>query len=113
MAGFVGLGAPSLSEIQAWDVTHLENAARDWTATAQHWETSFTSIHRASVSPGGTVWEGEYRYASLDDALAALETGLAAFIREQFKITLTGRKDDAERAGKQRTRGAHRNGDHR
>jgi hypothetical protein len=34
----VGRWWPVLSEIQAWDVTHLENAARDWTATAELWE---------------------------------------------------------------------------
>ena len=87
-----------------------------WVSNSGRIEVGYDDYNRSFVralDPGGTVWEGEYRYASLDDALAALETGLAAFIREQFKITLTGRKDDAERAGKQRTRGAHRNGDHR
>jgi len=56
--GIAGVGVPTLSEIQAWDITHLENAARDWTATAQHWETSFSSIQQAVHSPGGTVWRG-------------------------------------------------------
>lgn len=72
MVGVVGVGAPSLSEIQAWDVAHLENAARDWTATARHWETSFSSIHRASVSPGGTVWEGVAAEAAQERAFADL-----------------------------------------
>lgn len=72
MPGIVGVGAPSLSEIQAWDVTHLEDAAGDWTASAQHWEASFTSIHRTSVCPGGTVWEGVAAEAAQERAFADL-----------------------------------------
>ncbi|WAJ43694.1 hypothetical protein OK015_21260 [Mycobacterium sp. Aquia_216] len=92
MAGVVGVGVPSLSEIQAWDVAHLENAARDWTATAQHWETSFTSIHRASVSPGGTVWEGVAAEAAQERAFADLVKvrGLADVLHESAAIACRG-----------------------
>ena len=92
MAGVVGVGAPSLSEIQAWDVTHLANAARDWTATAQHWETSFTSIHRASVSPGGTVWEGIAAEAAQERVFADLVKvrGLADVLHESAAIARRG-----------------------
>jgi len=61
-----------LSEITAWDTTHLENAARDWTATAKHWESSFTSIHQAAVAPGGTAWEGAAAEAAQGATLADL-----------------------------------------
>ena len=63
---------PSLSEITAWDTTHLENAARDWKATAQHWESAFTSIHQAAVAPGGTAWEGAAAEAAQGATLADL-----------------------------------------
>lgn len=86
------MAAPSLSEIQAWDVTHLENAARDWTATAEHWESSFTSIHRASVSPGGTVWEGFAAEAAQAGAFADLVKvrGLADVLHESAGIARRG-----------------------
>ena len=33
---------------------------------------------------GGTVWTGKSSYASLDDVLADLEQGLAAWMQENF-----------------------------
>jgi hypothetical protein len=78
-------------------------AAIAWWVSNHGWiEVGYDDSNRSFVralDPGGMVWEGEYRYASLDDALAALDTALAVFIREQFKVPLTGRNDDAERAG--------------
>ncbi|WP_163793674.1 WXG100 family type VII secretion target [Mycobacterium stomatepiae] len=81
-----------MSEIQAWDVAHLENAARDWTATARHWETSFSSIHRASVSPGGTVWEGVAAEAAQERAFADLVKvrGLADALHESAAVARRG-----------------------
>src|SRR3954449_7599628 len=32
---------------------------------------------------GGTVWEGEGRYRTLDEALAAMEAGLGEFLEEE------------------------------
>lgn len=92
MAGVVGVGGPSLSEIQAWDVAHLENAAIDWTTAAQHWESSFTPIHRASVSPGGTVWEGVAAEAAQERAFADLVKvrGLADVLHESAAIARRG-----------------------
>lgn len=51
------VGAPSLSQILGWDTAHLHQAATDWVNTAEHWEGSFTSAHRDTLSPGGTSWE--------------------------------------------------------
>ena len=44
------------------------------------WNRSFIR----ALDVGGTVWEGQYDYSSVDDALQALEAGLAAWRREQF-----------------------------
>jgi hypothetical protein len=87
-----GSGAPSLSEIRAWDVTHLENAAKDWATTAEHWESSFTSIHRASVSPGGTVWEGFAAEAAQASTFADLVRvrALADVLHESAAIARRG-----------------------
>jgi hypothetical protein len=90
--GVGGVGVPFLSEIHAWDVTHLQNAARDWTATAEHWESSFSSIHRATVSPGGTVWEGVAAEAAQARAFADLVQvrGLADVLHESAAIARRG-----------------------
>ena len=92
MAGVGGAGVPSLSEIQAWDVAHLEGAATDWKATAEHWESSFTSIHRVTVSPGGTVWEGVAAEAAQERAFADLVEvrGLADVLHESSAIARRG-----------------------
>jgi hypothetical protein len=83
---------PSLAEVEAWDVTHLENASRDWTATAEHWESAFTSIHRASVSPGGTLWEGAAAEAAQERAFADLVKvrGLADVLHQSAAIARRG-----------------------
>jgi hypothetical protein len=92
MPGVGGVGAPRLLEVQAWDVAHLEKAAKDWNATAEHWESSFISIHRASVSPGGTVWEGAAAEAAQDRAFADLVKvrGLADVLHESAAIADRG-----------------------
>jgi hypothetical protein len=33
---------------------------------------------------GGMIWEGQAHYATVDDALQALEAGLAAWMRDQL-----------------------------
>jgi hypothetical protein len=100
--GVGGAGVPSLSEIQAWDVAHLENAATGWKATAEHWESSFTSIHRATVSPGGTVWEGVAAEAAQERAFADLVQvrGLADVLHESSEIARRGAEtlDSAKRS---------------
>ncbi|PLV47645.1 hypothetical protein X011_20075 [Mycobacterium tuberculosis variant microti OV254] len=83
---------PSLSEIQAWDVAHLEGAATDWKATAEHWESSFSSIHRATISPGGTEWEGVAAEAAQQTAFAdlVLVRGLADVLHESAAVARRG-----------------------
>lgn len=111
-----GVLLPSLSELHAWDVTHLQNAARNWTATAGLWEASFSSIHQAVIAPGGTVWEGAAAEAAQQSTLADLVKvrGWADVLHESAAIarrgadTLAGAKnsvlsvvEDAQAAGYQ------------
>lgn len=44
-----------------------------------HYLTSFVR----ALDEGGVVWEGASEYPSLDDALAAQDAGIAAFLTEQ------------------------------
>jgi hypothetical protein len=55
----VTAGVPPLSQIQAWSTGRLEAAVNHWTDTAETREHAFASIHRKTLSPGGTGWEGE------------------------------------------------------
>ncbi|SPM40201.1 hypothetical protein MNAB215_2397, partial [Mycobacterium numidiamassiliense] len=102
VAGVGGSGVPSLSEVQAWDVAHLESAASNWKATAELWESSFSSIHRASVSPGGAVWEGVAAEAAQERAFADLVKvrGLADVLHESAAIARRGAEtlDSAKRS---------------
>jgi hypothetical protein len=43
------------------------------------WSRSFVR----ALDVGGLVWEGDSRYHSVDEALQALETGLATWMRQQ------------------------------
>lgn len=47
------------SQIEAWDTTHLFQAATHWNKAAAIWEDSFDTVHRESRAPGGTVFSGE------------------------------------------------------
>jgi hypothetical protein len=72
MPGVGGAGVPSLSQIVAWDIAHLEGAAQDWTAVGKHWEDAFTSVHRGTLSPGGTAWVGDAAEAAQGRTFADL-----------------------------------------
>jgi hypothetical protein len=68
---------PTLSQIQAWDTTHLENAATQWASTADTWEEAFTRIHHQVPNPGGVPWRGRTAEAALlrtaQDRYSAIE----------------------------------------
>jgi hypothetical protein len=66
------MSAPTRSQIEGWDTEHLENAARSWKATAEEWEDTFTAVHRGSLNPGGTEWEGEAAEAAQQRTFADL-----------------------------------------
>ena len=65
-----------------------------WWVSKQGWievgEGNYSRSFVRALDPGGMVWEGASYYATLDEALAALETALAAFIRKEMKVDLPG-----------------------
>ena len=85
-------GTLTLSQIEGWDTEHLESAARSWTATAEKWETAFTAVHRGSLNPGGTVWEGEAAEAAQARTFADLVKvrGLSDHLSEAAKVARRG-----------------------
>ena len=58
MPTIAGARLPTRSQIANWDVGHLEQAASHWTKTANQWEGQLDSLHRQTMSPDDTVWEG-------------------------------------------------------
>ncbi len=54
--------------------------AYGWIAIGQH---DLSRSFVRALDAGGMVWEGQAYYVTLDDALHALEAGLAAWMREQ------------------------------
>ncbi|MCH9732311.1 MAG: hypothetical protein K0U84_22030, partial [Actinomycetia bacterium] len=85
----------SLSQIQGWDVQHLEDAAQRWDSTAQLWEDCFESVHRGSLNPGGSVWEGDAAEAVQERTFADLVKvrGLADVLREASSVARWGASD--------------------
>ncbi|CAA0091652.1 Uncharacterised protein [Mycolicibacterium vanbaalenii] len=87
-----GAGAPSLSQILDWDTEHLYGAATDWESTAEHWEDTFTSVHRGTLAPGGTVWEGAAADAAQERSFGDLVTvrGLSDALQEAAAVARRG-----------------------
>lgn len=56
---------PTLSQIEAWDVTHLHEAAEHWTTVADAWLQTFTGVREQLAASG---WEGQARDAAVDRA---------------------------------------------
>lgn len=92
MPGVGGAGVPSLSQICGWDTQHLSRAASDWAGTVEHWEDSFTAVHRGTLSPGGTVWEGQAAEAAQERSFADLVKvrGLADSLQEAAAVARRG-----------------------
>lgn len=95
-------GVSSLSQITAWDTSHLETAAIDWSAAAQHWEDSFAAIHQGTLSPGGTVWEGDGADAAADRTFGDLVKvrGAASCLIDAARIARNGADDLAWAKGR-------------
>ena len=53
-----------------------------------------------ALDEGGTVWEGEARYGTLDEALGDLEDGLARFMEEQGFVEKPPPRKGTRRPGK-------------
>lgn len=71
---------------------HLNQAATDWARTAEHWEETFTNVHRGTLAPGGTAWEGNAAEAAQDRTFGDLVTvrGLAESLREAAAVARRG-----------------------
>ena len=92
MPGVGGTAVPSLSHIVNWDVAHLELAASDWTNTATQWEEHFDALHRGTMSPGGTIWEGKAADAAQDGTFADLVQvrGVAQTLHDAASVARRG-----------------------
>lgn len=92
MPAAAGSGIPSLSEILFWDTQHLYQAATDWTGTARHWEDTFTRVHRGTLSPGGTTWDGAAAEAAQERTFSDLVKvrGLADVLSDAATIARRG-----------------------
>ena len=83
---------PTLSQITSWDVRHLTDAAVHWNQTADLWEQTFHGVWRATMHPGGTIWEGAAAYAAQDLTWRDLVRvrGCADALRSAARIAQTG-----------------------
>ncbi len=92
MSGVSAATVPSLSQIVSWDIQHLEDAARGWSATAQQWENSFSCVHCESLAPGGAAWDGEAADAAQERTYRDLlrVRGLADTLHESGAIARRG-----------------------
>lgn len=61
----VGTALPTLSQIRNWDTKHLSQAADDWEAEAQRWETTYEQNYQRLAE---TDWKGQAREAALERA---------------------------------------------
>lgn len=87
----------TLSQVQAWEVGHLEEAAAHWTATAQALDEAFTMAYRQVQHPGGTTWEGPAANAAADHVgkdLRQVRGGVEA-LRDASAAALNGADDIA------------------
>jgi hypothetical protein len=50
---------PTRSTVEAWDTTHLSNAAQHWRRARAKWAESFDYLHRNSYTAGGVDFSGE------------------------------------------------------
>jgi hypothetical protein len=91
----VTVDVPNRSQIQAWSTGHLEAAASHWTETADMWEHAFASIHRESLSPGGTAWEGVAAETAQERTFADVVKvrGLADALYEAGSVVRNGASD--------------------
>jgi hypothetical protein len=65
-------GPPTRSQIETWDVTHLQDAATRWRASAHQSEALFEQHRQNIAAPGGTEWVGRAKDAAWDRVTADL-----------------------------------------
>lgn len=82
----------TLSQIAAWDIDHLDDAASSWRPTARRWQDGFSAVNTGIIRPGGTEWTG----ASADAASARTDrdricvAGLAERLNSAAAVARTG-----------------------
>ncbi|MCV7354191.1 hypothetical protein [Mycolicibacterium fluoranthenivorans] len=88
---------PTLSAIQAWDTTHLDDAATHWTTRAWQWEETFNAVYDESLHPGGTTWRGAGGEAAAARAAAdkLIVSRLADRLHSAARIARNGAEDIA------------------
>ncbi len=59
------IDTPTLSQIRNWDTEHLSEAANDWEAEAERWETAYEQNYQRLAE---TDWQGQGREAALERA---------------------------------------------
>jgi len=79
----------SLSQIKAWEVTHLTEAADHWTGTADRWHSAFAEAHEQAHA---VSWEGYGAEALRERAIAdkAHVTSKADQLREAASVARHG-----------------------
>ena len=92
-------GLPTLSQIHAWDVDHLIEAAAHWDSTAERWDTVCREVWQQSL---GMHWQGQARDALIDRTTAdsAMVSSKADQLRE---ASLTARKGAGDISAAQRS----------
>jgi hypothetical protein len=83
-------GLPTLSQIRAWDIDHLIEAAEHWDATADRWDHVYGQVWQQSLGMG---WQGQAR-----DALVERTTA--------DKMTVTPKSDQLREAAQTARKGA-------
>ena len=92
-------GLPSLSQIQAWDVDHLIEAAAHWDSTAERWERVYGEVWQQSL---GMDWQGQARDAVVERTTTdrAIVTQKSDQLRD---AALTARKGAGDISAAQRS----------
>lgn len=92
-------GLPTLSQIHAWDVDHLIEAAAHWDSTAERWDTVYREVWQQSL---GMDWQGQASDALIDRTTAdsAMVGSKADQLRE---ASLTARKGAGDIGAAQRS----------
>ncbi|WP_235624120.1 hypothetical protein [Mycolicibacterium goodii] len=57
---------PTRSQIETWDITHLEDAATRWRIVAGQSDELFDQHRQSIAAPGGTDWDGSAKDAALN-----------------------------------------------
>ncbi|MGC2379428.1 MAG: hypothetical protein WA622_20290 [Mycobacterium sp.] len=92
-------GLPTLSQIHAWDVNHLIEAAEHWYSTADRWESVYGQVWQQAI---GMDWHGQARDALIDRTTA--DRAIVIQKSDQLRdAALTARKGAGDISAAQRS----------